>query len=210
MELGRTIREFPPDTVHAYFPVDCILSMLNETEDGSTTEIAIVGNDGFVGTNLLLDDAASVNRTVVQIGGRAYRLNQQALKAEFERHEDAYRLFLNYTLVLLTQIAQCVICNRFHSVEQQLCRWLLLSLDCVPSNTLAMTQQLISEMLGTRREGVTYAAGILQSDGLISYQRGTITILDRAGIERRSCECYKLIKREYRRVIQQHTRRQGS
>lgn len=188
---------------YAYFPVDCILSTLNQLEDDESTEIVVVGNDGFVGTTLLLGAETTPNRTVVQGAGVAYRLPRRVIKAEFDRHGEAYNLFLRYIELTLTRTAQSVLCNRHHSIEQQLCRWLLLSIDRVRGNTLRMTHQLIAGVLGARREGVTHAAGMLQSLGLISCQHGIITVLDRSGIERRCCECYAVVNREGRRVLNQ-------
>lgn len=203
LDAGRVIFHPGEPITHAYFPVDCILSTVSQLEDGETTEIAIVGNDGFAGTSLLLGADTTPNWTVVQGAGCAYRLTRRAITAEFDRHGEAYDLFLRHIQLTLTKTAQSVLCNRHHSIEQQLCRWLLLSGDRVRSNTLRMTQQLIARILGVRREGVTHAAGVLQSLGLISCQRGIITVLDRAGIERRCCECYALVKREGRRVLNQ-------
>lgn len=203
LEAGSVIFHPGEPITHAYFPVDCILSTINQLEDGETTEIVIVGNDGFAGTSMLLGADMMPNQTVVHGPGHAYRLSRRAITAEFDRHGAAYDLFLRHIQLTLTRTAQSVLCNRHHSVEQQLCRWLLLSVDRVRGNTLRMTQQLIARILGVRREGVTHAAGVLQNLGLISCQRGIITVLDRTGIERRCCECYALVKREGRRVLVQ-------
>lgn len=203
LEAGRVIYHPGEPITHAYFPVDCMLSTFNQLEDGETTEILIVGNEGFAGTSLLLGAETTPNRTVVQGAGRAYRLTRRAIRAEFDRHGEAYVLFLRHIQLTLTKTAQSVLCNRHHSIEQQLCRWLLLSADRVRDNTLRMTQHLIARILGVRREGVSHAAAMLQSLGLISCERGVITVLDRAGIERRCCECYALVKREGRRVLAQ-------
>lgn len=203
LNAGRVIYHPGEPITYAYFPVDCILSTINQLEDGEWTEIVIVGNDGFVGTTLLLGAETTPNRTVVQGAGVAYRLTRRVIKAEFDRHGEAYDLFLRHIQLTLTRTAQSVLCNRHHSIEQQLCRWLLLSVDRVRGNTLRMTQQLIARTLGVRREGVTHAARVLQSLGLISCQRGAITVLNRSGIERRSCECYAIVNREGRRVLNQ-------
>ncbi len=205
LEAGRVIFHPGEPISHAYFPVDCILSTTHQTEDGEPTEIVIVGNDGFAGTGLLLGAETTPNRIVVQAAGRAYRLTWQAITAEFDRRGEAYDLFLRYIQWTLTKAAQSVLCNRYHSIEQQLCRWLLLSVDRVRGNTLRMTQQLVAGILDARGERVIYAAAVLQSLGLISCQSGIVTVLDRAGIERRCCECYALVKREGRRVVDQTT-----
>jgi CRP-like cAMP-binding protein len=205
LEAGRVIFHLGEPITHAYFPVDSILSTTHQMEDGETTEILIVGNDGFAGTSLLLGAETTPNRTVVQGAGRAYRLTRRAITAEFDRHGEAYDLFLRYIHWTLTKTAQSVLCHRYHSIEQQLCRWLLLSIDRVRGNTLRMTQQLIARILDVRCERVTHAATALQSLGLISCQSDIITVLDRAGIERRCCECYVFVKREGRRVLGQAT-----
>lgn len=203
LEAGRVIYQPGESFTHAYFPVDCILSTINQLEDGETTEFAVVGNDDVIGTSLLPGAETASNQTVVQGAGRAYRLTRQVIKAELDRHGEVYELFLRHIQLTLTRTAQAVLCNRHHTIEQQLCRWLLLSVDHVRGDTLRMTRQLIARILGVRYEGVSHAAGVLQSLGLISRQRGIITVLDRAGIERRCCECYALVKREDRRVLNQ-------
>jgi CRP-like cAMP-binding protein len=170
-------------------------------EDGSSAEIAIVGLEGLVGVALFMGGESTPSRAIVQSAGKAFRLSGRYLKEEFHRAGPTQRLLLRYTQALITQRAQPAVCNRHHSVDQQLCRWLLLSLDRLPSNELVMTQELIANMLGVRREGVTEAAGKLQTLGLISYQRGHITVLDRARLERHSCECYAVVKREFDRLL---------
>ena len=169
--------------------------------DGSSGELAVVGNEGVLGTAVLMGGDSTPSRAVVQGAGIGYRLSAEVLKSEFERGGDLHRLLLRYTQALITQIGQTAVCNRHHSVEQQLCRWLLMSLDRLPSNELIMTQELIANMLGVRREGVTASAGRLQSAGLIHYSRGKITVLDRSKLEARACECYTVVKREYDRLL---------
>jgi CRP-like cAMP-binding protein len=170
-------------------------------EDGASAEIAVVGNEGMVGVALFMGGETTPSRAVVQSAGHAYRLKGQLLKEEFHRAAALQHLLLRYTQALLTQMAQTAVCNRHHSVDQQLCRWLLLSLDRLPSNKLTMTQELIANMLGVRREGVTEAAGKLQFDGLIKYSRGHITVLDRPRLEARACECYQVVKKEFDRLL---------
>jgi CRP-like cAMP-binding protein len=169
--------------------------------DGASAEIGVVGNEGVIGVALFMGGETMPNRAVVQSAGHAYRLNGQTLKQEFNRSGELQHLLLRYTQALLTQMSQTAVCNRHHTLDQQLCRWLLLSLDRLPANELVMTQELIANMLGVRREGVTEAAGKLQKAGLIMYQRGHITVLDRAGLEERSCECYAVVKQEYDRLL---------
>jgi CRP-like cAMP-binding protein len=170
-------------------------------EDGASAEIAIVGNEGILGVSLFMGGESTPSRAVVQSAGLAFRLKSQLLKDEFGRFGPTMRLLLRYTQALITQMAQTAVCNRHHSVDQQLCRWLLLSLDRLQSNELSMTQELIANMLGVRREGVTEAAGKLQDSGLIQYRRGRIIALDRAGLERRACECYQVVKSEFGRLL---------
>ena len=201
MPLGYTLCESNIKMPYVYFPVEVIVSLLSVTEDGGSAEIAVVGNEGIVGVSLFMGGETTPNQAVVQSAGIGYRLPGRALKAEFYRAGVTQRLLLRYTQALLTQMAQTAVCNRHHSVDQQLCRWLLLSLDRLPSNILIMTQELIANMLGVRREGVTEAAGRLQRAGLIRYHRGHITILDRAGLEARTCECYGVVKKEYNRLL---------
>ena len=170
-------------------------------EDGASAEIAVVGNEGILGGSLSMGGETTTSRAVVQSAGHAYRLKGQLLKDAFYRAGPIQRLLLRYTQALLTQMAQTAVCNRHHSIDQQLCRWLLLSLDRLPSNRLTMTQELIANMLGVRREGVTEAAGKLQRAGLIYYSRGQITVVDRPGLEARVCECYGVVKREFERLL---------
>jgi CRP-like cAMP-binding protein len=170
-------------------------------ENGASAEIAVTGKEGLVGISLFMGGETTPNRAVVQSGGYAYRLRGAALKREFERGGTLQHLLLRYTQALITQMTQTAVCNRHHTVDQQLCRWLLLSLDRLPGNELVMTQQLIANMLGVRREGVTQAAGKLHAEGLINYSRGRITVLDRPQLEARVCECYAVVKREYQRLL---------
>ena len=201
MPLGHVLYESGIQMRHVYFPSSSIVSLLCVMEDGASAEIAVVGNEGIVGVSLFMGGETTPSRAVVQSAGHAYRLKGQLLKEEFYRAGPMQRLLLRYTQALLTQMAQTAVCNRHHSLDQQLCRWLLLSLDRLPSNELIMTQELIANMLGVRREGVTEAAGNLQRAGLIEYNRGRIKVLDRAGLEARTCECYAVVKREYDRLL---------
>ena len=201
LELGAVIYESGGELRHVYFPTTAIVSLLYLMEDGASAEIAVVGNDGIVGIALFMGGESMPNRAVVQSAGHAYRLNGQLLKEEFRRGGALQRLLLRYTQALLTQMAQTAVCNRHHTVDQQLCRWLLLSLDRLPSSELSMTQELIANMLGVRREGVTEAAGKLQKTGLIRYSRGHITVLDRSALERQVCECYQVVKKETDRLL---------
>jgi CRP-like cAMP-binding protein len=201
MELGAVLYEPGAQMRYVYFPTTSIVSLLYVMEDGASAEIAIVGNEGMLGIALFMGGETTPSRAVVQSAGAGYRLRAQLLKEEFARFGPMLRLLLRYTQALITQMAQTAVCNRHHSVDQQLCRWLLLSLDRLSSNQLAMTQELIANMLGVRREGVTEAAGKLQEAGLIRYQRGKITVIDRRGLERRSCECYQVVKREFDRLL---------
>jgi CRP-like cAMP-binding protein len=201
MRLGDAIYEPGIPMRHVYFPTTAIVSLLYVMEDGGSAEIAVVGNEGIVGVSLFMGGETTTSRAVVQSAGHAYRLKGELLKDAFFRAGAMQRLLLRYTQALLTQMAQTAVCNRHHSVDQQLCRWLLLSLDRLPSNELVMTQELIANMLGVRREGVTEAAGRLQHDGLIEYRRGHITVLDRAGLEARVCECYAVVKKEFDRLL---------
>jgi CRP-like cAMP-binding protein len=203
LSLGKVLYE-PGDLLsHVYFPTDCIVSLLYAMEDGASAEIAVVGNEGLIGIALFMGGETTTNRAIVQSAGYAYRLVGQRLKDEFHRNREMQILLLRYTQALLTQMAQTAVCNRHHSVDQQLCRWLLLSLDRLPSNALAMTHELIANMLGVRREGATEAASGLQTLGVIKYNRGKITVLDRAKLERLSCECYAAVKRETDRLLPQ-------
>ena len=201
LDLGAVIYESGGELRHVYFPTTAIVSLLYLMENGASAEIAVVGNDGIVGVALFMGGESMPNRAVVQSAGHAYRLNGPSLKEEFRRGGALQRLLLRYTQALLTQMAQTAVCNRHHSVDQQLCRWLLLSLDRLPTSELAMTQELIANMLGVRREGVTEAAGKLQKAGLIRYSRGRITVLDRPALERQACECYQVVRKETDRLL---------
>lgn len=201
LPLGEVIYESGGKLSHVYFPTTAIISLLYVTEDGGSAEIAIVGNEGMVGIAIFMGGGTMPNVAVVQSAGFAYRLKAKELQQEFNRSLPMRHLLLRYTQALLTQMAQTAVCNRHHSIEQQLCRWLLLSFDRLPSNELIMTQELISNMLGVRREGITDAARKLQSAGLIEYHRGRITLLDRQGLEDNVCECYSVVKKEYDRLL---------
>lgn len=201
LPLGKVLYESGGLLDWVYFPTDAIVSLLYVMEDGASAEIAVVGNEGLVGIALFMGGLTMPNRAVVQSAGQAYRLKGNVLNQEFNRSGEFQHLLLRYTLALLTQMGQTAVCNRHHTVDQQLCRWLLLSLDRLPSNELGMTQELIANMLGVRREGVTEAAGKLQKAGLIHYSRGRITVLDRPGLEARVCECYKVVKDEFSRLL---------
>jgi CRP-like cAMP-binding protein len=201
LPLGETVSEPDVPMYYVYFPTTAIISLLYVMEDGASAEIAVVGNEGIVGVSIFMGGETTTSRAVVQSAGYAYRLERQLLKDAFFRAGPMQQLLLRYTQALLTQMAQTAVCNRHHTVDQQLCRWLLLSLDRLPSNQLAMTQDLIANMLGVRREGVAEAAGKLQHIGLIHYSRGKITVLDRAGLEARVCECYAVVKKEFDRLL---------
>jgi CRP-like cAMP-binding protein len=201
LPLGEALYESGDRLNHVYFPTTAIVSLLYVMENGASAEIAVVGNEGMVGIAVLMGGESMPNRAVVQSGGHAYRLKGSLLKQAFNRPGALQHLLLRYTQALLTQMAQTAVCNRHHSVDQQLCRWLLLSLDRLPVNELCMTQELIANMLGVRREGVTEAAGKLQRVGLIRYSRGHITVLDRPGLEARVCECYEVVSKEFRRLL---------
>jgi CRP-like cAMP-binding protein len=201
MPLGQVLYEPGSAMRHVYFPTTSIVSLLYVMEDGSSAEIAIVGNEGIVGISLFMGGETTSSRAVVQSGGHAYRVPGRHLKNEFFRAGPFQRLLLRYTQALITQMGQTAVCNRHHSVEQQLCRWLLMSLDRLPSNELRMTQELIANMLGVRREGVTESAGKLQKLGLIQYNRGHIVVVDRAALEEHACECYAVVKREFDRLL---------
>jgi CRP-like cAMP-binding protein len=201
LPLGWAVYEAGSELGYVYFPTTSIISLLYVMEDGSSAEIAVTGNDGLVGIALFMGGESTPSRAVVQSAGYGYRLKAVVLQREFKRGGQLQYLALRYTQALITQMAQTAVCNRHHTVEQQLCRWLLLSLDRLPSNELTMTQELIANMLGVRREGVTQAAGQLQQDGLIHYSRGHITVLDRPKLEKRVCECYAVVKRESDRLL---------
>lgn len=185
---------------YVYFPTDCIVSLLYVMESGASAEISVVGKEGLVGISLFMGGESTSSRALVQSGGTGYRLPGQKLVDEFNQHGQLMSLVLRYTQALITQMAQTAVCNRHHSIEQQLCRWLLLSLDRLPTNHLIMTQELIANMLGVRREGVTEAAGRLQKLGVIEYRRGHIEVIDRPKLEELSCECYGVVKRETDRL----------
>jgi len=206
MELGDVLYESGDKLRHVYFPTTSIISLLYVMEDGASAEIAVVGNEGILGISLFMGGETTPSRAIVQSAGHAFRLKAALLKEEFARYGPTMHLLLRYTQALITQMAQTAVCNRHHSVDQQLCRWLLLSLDRLGSNQLSMTQELIANMLGVRREGVTEAAGKLQDAGLIRYGRGRITVLDRPGLEKRSCECYEVVKKEFDRLLPYVTR----
>ena len=201
LPLGGTVYESGTRMRHVIFPTDGIVSLLYVMKDGASAEIAIVGNEGVIGVALFMGGESTPSRAIVQSAGHAYRLRAELLREEFQRGGELQHLLLRYTQTLITQMAQTAVCNRHHTIEQQLCRWLLLSLDRLPSDDLHMTQELIANMLGVRREGVTEAAGNLQSDGLIRYRRGHIKVLDRPGLERRVCECYGVVKEESDRLL---------
>ena len=202
LELGQVLYS-PGDTMrHVYFPIDSIVSLIYVMENGSSAEISVVGNEGILGISLFMGGNSTISEGVVQSGGHAYRMLAQHLKHEFADPDGLLRLLmLRYTQALITQMAQTAVCNRHHSIHQQLCRWVLLSLDRLGGNTLTMTQELIANMLGVRREGVTEAAGHLQRQGVIEYHRGKITVLDRPGLELLSCECYAVVKKETDRLL---------
>ena len=201
MALGEVLYEPGAKLKYVYFPTTAIVSLLYVMEDGASAEIAVVGNEGVLGISLFMGGDTTPSHAVVQSAGHGVRLKAQLLKDEFARFGPMMHLLLRYTQALITQMAQTAVCNRHHSVDQQLCRWLLLSLDRLESDELAMTQELIANMLGVRREGVTEAAGKLQKAGLIHYQRGKITVLDRPGLEARVCECYEVVKAEFDRLL---------
>ena len=206
MPLGQVVYESGDAMRHVYFPIDCIVSLLYVMADGGSAEISLVGNEGLVGVALYLGGESTPSRAVVQSAGSAVRLPRLRLKEEFNRHGEFLLLTLRYTQCLITQMAQTAVCNRHHTLDQQLCRWLLLSLDRLTSSTLTMTQELIANMLGVRREGVTEAAGKLQKLGVIQYSRGRITVIDRLKLETLSCECYSVVKRETDRLLPYPTR----
>ena len=207
MPLGQVLYEAGATLEHVYFPVDVIVSLLYVMENGASAEIAVVGNEGLVGISLFMGGGSTPSRAVVQSAGTGYRLPSKAIKDEFERSGPVMHLLLRYTQALITQMSQTAVCNRHHSLDQQLCRWLLLSLDRLSGSELVMTQELIANMLGVRREGVTEAALKLQQTGLIRYARGHISVLDRKGLERRTCECYAVVKNEYDRLLPAQTSR---
>jgi CRP-like cAMP-binding protein len=201
LPLGQVLYESGSKMSHVYFPVNAIISLLYVMADGASAEIAVVGNEGLVGIALFMGGETTPSRAVVQSAGQGYRLRAADIKAEFNRSGPVLHLLLRYTQALITQMAQTAVCNRHHSLDQQLCRWLLLSLDRLSGNELVMTQELIANMLGVRREGVTEAALKLQKLGLIRYARGHITVIDRDALEARVCECYRVVKTEYDRLL---------
>ena len=201
LPLGHVLYESGRTLAHVYFPTTAIVSLLYVMENGASAEIAVVGNEGVVGISLFMGGESTPSRAVVQSAGEGLRVKSSVVKMEFEKAGPAMHLLLRYTQALITQMAQTAVCNRHHSVDQQLCRWLLLSLDRLRGNELVMTQELIANMLGVRREGVTEGALKLQKLGLIRYSRGHIKVLDRPGLERRTCECYAVVKKEYDRLL---------
>lgn len=201
MAAGDVLYESGGQLAHVYFPTTAIVSLLYLLENGATAEIAMVGNEGIVGISLFMGGETTPSRAVVQRAGQAFRLRADLIKQEFNRAGPLLRLLLRYTQALITQMMQTAVCNRHHSVEQQLCRWLLLSLDRMATLSLTMTQETIANLLGVRREGVTEAAGRLQRIGLIRYSRGQIEVLDRPGLERAACECYGVVKMEFDRLL---------
>jgi CRP-like cAMP-binding protein len=201
LSLGKVIYESGEQLEYIYFPTTAIISLLYIMENGSTAEIGMAGNDGLVGIALFMGGSTTPNRAVVQSAGNAFRLRSKALRSEFHQSGEFQNILLRYTQYLMTQISQTAACNRLHTVEQQLCRWLLNTHDLLQTNKLIMTHDLIANMLGVRREGVSIAAGSLQRNGLIKYVRGTITILDRQGLESATCECYKVVNDEYDRLL---------
>ena len=205
LPLGKILYESGGTLSHVYFPTTAIVSLLYVMESGVSAEIAVVGNEGIVGISIFMGGGSTPSRAVVQSAGQGMRLTAQAMKDEFSAAGPVMHLMLRYTQALITQMAQTAVCNRHHSLDQQLCRWLLLSLDRLEGSELAMTQELIANMLGVRREGVTEAALRLQHAGLIRYARGHISVLDRLGLEQRSCECYAVVKKEYDRLLPART-----
>jgi len=201
MPLGQVLYESGATLAYVYFPITSIVSLLYVMENGASAEIAVVGNEGLVGVSLFMGGQSTPSRAVVQSAGQGFRLKARLMKDEFNRAGPVLHLLLRYTQALITQMSQTAVCNRHHSLDQQLCRWLLLSLDRLQGNELVMTQELIANMLGVRREGVTEAALKLQHAGLISYARGHIVVLDRPGLEKRTCECYAVVKNEYDRLL---------
>lgn len=201
LRLGEMLHEPGMQLKYAYFPTTTIISLHYLTESGASAEAAGVGKEGMLGVSLFMGSDTASSSAFVQTAGHAYRMERSVLKDEFNRGGLLQRLLLRYTQALMTQISQTAVCNRHHSIDQQLCRWLLLTLDRLPSHELVMTQELIASMLGVRREGITEAAGNLKKSGLISYRRGHITVLDRKGLEAKSCECYAVVKKELERLL---------
>ncbi len=201
LSLGQVIYESGAQMTHVYFPTDCIISLLYLMENGATAEIGVTGYEGVIGIALFMGGDTTPNRAVVQSAGSAYKMKAKVMQDEFNKGGQFQQSLLRYTQALITQISQTAVCNRLHSVEQQLCRWLLLSYDRLHSDKLVMTHNLIANMLGVRREGITLAAKHLQAHGVISYVRGTITLLDRPKLEATVCECYRVVKSEYDRLL---------
>jgi len=201
LPLGKVLYEPGSKMSHVYFPSTAIVSLLYALENGSSAEIAVVGNEGVVGIAIFMGGESTSSRAVVQSAGKGYRIKSTIILEEFNRSGAVMHLLLRYTQALITQMSQTAVCNRHHTLDQQFCRWLLLSLDRLTSDELVMTQELIANMLGVRREGVTEAALKVQKAGLIKYTRGHITILDRVGLEKRTCECYNVVKLEYARLL---------
>jgi CRP-like cAMP-binding protein len=206
LKLGDVIYEAGQPIEFVYFPTNCIISLLHVMVNGASAEISVVGNEGVVGITVFMGGGSTPNRSIVQSCGFMYRMSASELRAEFDNHIEVRVLMLRYTQALITQMSQTAVCNRHHSIDQQLCRWLLLSLDRLPGNRLTMTQELIANMLGVRREGVTEAAGKLQKLGVIEYHRGHITVIDRPALEALCCECYAVVKRETDRLASSETR----
>ncbi|MBN7818391.1 Crp/Fnr family transcriptional regulator [Bowmanella yangjiangensis] len=200
LPLGKVVYESGQQLNTVYFPVDCIVSLLYVMEDGASAEISVVGNEGIVGIAVFMGGDSTPSQAIVQSGGWAFQMPASQMRMDFNASPELRMLMLRYTQSLITQMAQTAVCNRHHSIDQQLCRWLLLSLDRLPSNQLTMTQELIANMLGVRREGVTEAAGKLQRAGVITYSRGHITVVDRSKLEQLSCECYQVVKTETDRL----------
>ena len=201
LPLGKVLYESGSTLTHVYFPTTAIVSLLYVLESGASAEIAVAGNEGIVGVSLFMGGGSTPSRAVVQSAGEGFMLSSELMTKEFERAGPVMHLLLRYTQALITQMSQTAVCNRHHSLDQQLCRWLLLSMDRLPGDELVMTQELIANMLGVRREGVTEGAMKLQKAGLIQYARGHITVLDRPGLEQRTCECYAVVKKEYDRLL---------
>jgi len=201
LPLGKVLYESGDPMHHVYFPIDSIVSLLYVMQNGASAEISVVGNEGLIGVSLFMGGESTPSRAIVQSAGHAWQMSGGKLKEEFNRHGQLLLLMLRYTQALITQMAQTAVCNRHHSIDQQLCRWLLLSLDRLPTNKLVMTQELIANMLGVRREGVTEAASKLQKLGIIEYSRGKITVLERSKLERLSCECYAVVRKETERLL---------
>jgi CRP-like cAMP-binding protein len=201
LPLGKVLHECGGSSIYVYFPTTAIVSLMHLLNDGASAEIAAIGCDGVVGFNQLMGGGSTASRAVVQCGGEGYRLKAHYIAAEIGRAGPILNLLLRHTQALMTQTAQTAVCNRHHCLDQQLCRWLLLTLDRLPTNEITMTQELIAGLLGVRREGVTAAAGRLQSAGLIRYRRGRISVLDRVGLEQRACECYAVVRGEYERLL---------